>query len=115
MTTATTNIALISDAARKIAGCSWDDAERQTVLDRLVAVRNQPALGGDNDLTQADREAIDTLIGLARGESYTLYNLQTGDAIRPATDAEVCECAVAQTRDGGAGGFAVDGIACYVA
>lgn len=115
MTTATNNAALISAAARKIAGCSWDDAEGDTVLERLEAVRNQPALGGDSDLTQVDREALDTLIGLARGESYTLHNLQTGESIRPATDSEVCECAVAQTRDGGSGGFAADGIACYVA
>lgn len=115
MTTITSNDTMISAAARKIAGCSWDDAEGATILDRLIAVRNQPSLGGDNDLTQADREAMDTLIGLARGESYTLHNLQTGDAIRPATGDDVCRCAVAQTRDGGAGGIAVDGVACYVA
>ena len=118
-TTAAINTTLISQAASKIAGAAWDDATETDLVARLQAVHNTPRLGTDGDLTNVDRDALDTLIGLATGEKFTLHNYQTGEMIRRATDAEVCECAVAQTRDGGSGAFTadVDGVetTCYVA
>ena len=110
---------LISKAAGKIAGAVWDDATETDLVARLQAVRNTPRLGTDGDLTNVDRDALDTLIGLATGEKFTLHNYQTGEMIRRATDAEVCQCAVAQVTSGGSGAFAgeVDGVevSCYVA
>lgn len=118
-TTAAINTALISQAASKIAGAAWDDATETDLVARLQAVRNTPRLGTDGDLTNVDRDALDTLIGLATGEKFMLHNYQTGEMIRRATDAEVCQCAVAQTTSGGSGAFAgeVDGVevTCYVA
>lgn len=105
---------MISIAASKIAGACYDDAEG-TLAERLATVRDIANLGSDGDLTQADRDAIDTLIGLLEGETFTLCDYATGDRLRPATDDEVCRCAVAQASDNGAGAFAVDGQTCYVA
>ena len=105
---------LIAVAASKIAGAAWDDAESTDLVARLNEVRNLSPAGSDGDLTQADRDAIDTLICLASGEKFTLCNYQTGESIRQATDAEVCDCAVAQSSDGGVGAFAIEGITCCV-
>ena len=44
-------------------------------------------------------------------EFGTLYNYKTGEAIRPATEAEAKESAAA----GDSGVILVDGVACYVA
>lgn len=116
--TATINTTLISRAARDIAGAAWDDAAETDLVARLREVRNTPCLGTDGDLGNVDRDSLDMLIGLATGERFTLHCLKSGDMIRPATEAEVCRGAVAQTRDSGAGGFIaeVDGedVACFV-
>lgn len=105
---------LIAVAAGKIAGACWDDASTTDLVARLNEVRNIAAAGTDGDLTQADRDALDTLIGLATGETFVLTNYQSGESIRPATDAEVCDCAVAQSRDNGVGAFSVGGETCCV-
>lgn len=44
----------------------------------------------------------------------TLYNYATGEAIRPATAAEMAESIAAAERDGGHGIIVVDGVSCYV-
>ena len=106
--TATINTTLISRAARDIAGAAWDDAAETDLVARLQAVRNTPRLGTDGDLTNVDRDALDTLIGLATGERFMLHNYQTGEMIRRATDSEVCQCAVAQTTSSGSGAFTAD-------
>jgi hypothetical protein len=107
--------AMISSAARQIAGCTWDDTEGATLADRLTAVYQSADKGSDCDLTHVDRDAIATLQGLLSGESFSLHDYTTGDMIRPATPREVCACAVAQSSDGGSGVIIVDGISCYAA
>lgn len=44
----------------------------------------------------------------------TLHNYKTGEAIRPATAAELAASIEAAKSDGGAGVITVDGVACYV-
>lgn len=43
----------------------------------------------------------------------TLYNYETGAAIRQATDAEIAASVEASKHDGGAGVILVDGVPCY--
>lgn len=43
----------------------------------------------------------------------TLYNYETGRAIRQATEAEIAASIEAAKHDGGAGVILVDGVACY--
>lgn len=46
--------------------------------------------------------------------THTLRNYRTGEAIRPATDAELAASIAAAETDGGAGVIKVDGVSCYV-
>lgn len=43
----------------------------------------------------------------------TLHNYKTGEAIRPATAAELAASIEAAKTDGGAGVIVVDGVSCY--
>lgn len=47
-------------------------------------------------------------------DSSTLYDYQTGEAIRPATAAELAASIEAAEHDGGAGVIIIDGRSCYV-
>ena len=47
-------------------------------------------------------------------ENGTLRNYKTGEAIRPATEAEKIASESAAERDGGSGVIVVDGVSCYV-
>jgi len=49
-----------------------------------------------------------------KNENGTLRNYKTGEAIRPATEAEKIASEAAAERDGGAGVIVVDGVSCYV-
>lgn len=46
--------------------------------------------------------------------SATLHDYKTGEAIRPATQAELTASIEAASMDGGAGVITVDGRSCYV-
>ena len=48
-------------------------------------------------------------------DNGTLHNLQTGEAIRPATAAEEAASIAAAAKDGGIGAIVVDSVTCYVA
>ena len=104
---------MITTAASQIAGACYDDAEG-TLAERLQSVHQMADLGSDGDLTQADRDAIATLIGLLDGEKFTLCDYRSGDQLRTATADEVCRCAVAQANDCGVGAFDADGRTCHV-
>lgn len=56
------------------------------------------------------REQLDA----ERGESPTLHDRDTGEAIRPATASELAASIEAAEHDGGAGIISVDGRRCYV-
>lgn len=107
MTTATENS--IAQAARQIAGAIFEDAEGtlEQRLEACVAWKNR---GTDCDLSFSDRQKLELLYDAATGITSDLYDSDTAEVIREATEAEAIESALA----GPEGHILVDGRRCYV-
>lgn len=106
----TTTSATIAQAARQIAGSIFEDAEGtlEQRLEACVAWKNR---GMDCDLSYSDRQKLELLYDVATGITSDLYDSDTAEVIREATDAEAIESALA----GPEGHIMVDGRRCYVA
>jgi hypothetical protein len=109
MTLTKTELKTIAATASKICGCLWDDVDAVGTITKLQAVLATSNPGGDADLTNDDRHALEVLLSVTDEAVYMLADADTNDDIRDATIDELCSSLLA----GPEGVIEVDGIRCY--
>ncbi|HBH54966.1 MAG TPA: hypothetical protein DDY91_24045 [Planctomycetaceae bacterium] len=106
----TNELKTIAATASKICGCLWDDVDAVGTIAKLQAVLATSNPGGDADLTNDDRRALEVLLSVTDEAVYMLTDAETNDDLRDATVDELCESLLA----GPEGFIEVDGRRCYV-
>lgn len=98
----------INSRATKIAGCAWTDCEVEgTLAERLRAVADAPAAGGDCDLTDSDRRELRILADEAEAPRYQAVGSVRGNCgHHHRTLSGLARCILADQRDcRAAGGY----------